>query len=275
MTPDTDPWTPLEDRRLGRAALRRLLLEEVSPSEFDRTAYLAAGETDVSEGGDELSRAVARDSQVLDLSSSETGVVVFAGPGRALAVNPPFPVKESRTSDTFDAAPLLHMLEAEPLVGVVLLRLGHYAAGVVRGETIVASKSGSRYVKNRHRAGGTSQHRFARSRERLVRELFDKACEVARNVFSPYQKGMNHVFLGGEQHTLRAFVQRCRHLQTLENKTLKRRLQIDRPGQVALEKIAFEVWKSRVLTFDLGGEPPLNLHLRGGEAKSLPPVGEG
>ena len=121
---------------------------------------------------------------------------------------------------------------------------------------LVASKTGSRYVKNRHRAGGTSQHRFARSRERLIRELFDKACEVVRDVFSPYRNGMGHVFLGGEQHTLRAFVQRCRHLQALEEKTLKRRVQVDRPGQVALERIAFEVWKSRVLVYELEGDAP-------------------
>jgi hypothetical protein len=205
----------------------------------------------------------------------ETGLVLFVGQQQATVIVPPVPLVEDALFDGAETAPLTKLVETNLLIGVVLLRLGRYAVGVLRGDELVASKTGSRYVKNRHRAGGTSQHRFARSRERLVRELFDKACEVARNVFSPYQKGMNHVFLGGEQHTLRAFVQRCRHLQTLENKTLKRRLQIDRPGQVALEKIAFEVWKSRVLTFDLGGEPPLNLHLRGGEAKSLPPVGEG
>ena len=256
MTPDTGPWTPLEDRRLGRAALRRLLMEEVSPSEFDRTAYLAAGETDASEGGDELSRAVARDSQVLDLSSSKTGVVVFAGPDRALAVNPPFPVKESRTSDTFDAAPLLRMLEAEPLVGVILLRLGHYAAGVVRGETIVASKSGSRYVKNRHRKGGSSQRRFERSRERLVRELYDKACEVAGGVFSPYAGRIDYVMLGGERHTLDGFLKRCRLLRELSSRTLARRLPVERPGRKALDDATREMWRSRVVTFERRGDAP-------------------
>ena len=256
MATNAATWTPVEDRKFGRAALRRLLTEEVVPSKFNRTVYLAVGETNASAGVDELSRAVARDAQIIDASVSETGVVVFAGPDRALAVNPPFPVKESRTIDTFDAAPLLRMLDEKPLVGVVLLRLGRYAAGVVRGDTIVASKSGSRHVKNRHRKGGSSQRRFERSRERLVRELFDKACEVAGGVFSPYAGRIDYVMLGGERHTLEGFLKRCRLLRELSPKTLARRLSVDRPGQKALNDASREMWRSRVVTFERTSEPP-------------------
>ena len=137
-------------------------------------------------------------------------------------------------------------------IGVVLLRLGRYAVAVLRGDKLLATKTDSRYMKNRHRAGGQSQRRFARSRERLIRELYDKTCEVTRAVFEPYQGQMKYVMLGGEIGTLDGFVKRCGLMQRLEPKTLSRRLSVNRPNQRALEGIAYEVWKSRVTFFERG-----------------------
>ena len=53
-------------------------------------------------------------------------------------------------------------------VGVLLVRLGGYAAGVFTGYPPVlgAAKVGSRLVHGRSAAGGWSQHRFARRREK-------------------------------------------------------------------------------------------------------------
>ena len=58
--------------------------------------------------------------------------------------------------------------------------------------------------------------------------------------------------MGGERHTLRAFLQRCGYLRGLERTTLGRVLQVRRPGQAALDGIASEAWKSRVQTFSVG-----------------------
>ena len=144
----------------------------------------------------------------------------------------------------------MELLASDRVIGVVLLRLGRYAVGVLRGDTLVASKTGTRHVKSRHRAGGSSQRRFERSRERLVRELYDKTCEVVTDVFSPHDRSIDYVLFGGERHTLRGLVQRCRYLSSLERKTLTRVLEVDRPGQKALEGIVGEVWTSRALIFE-------------------------
>ena len=141
------------------------------------------------------------------------------------------------------------MLENEYVLGIVLLRLGRYAIGVLRGNRLIASKTDSRYMKNRHRAGGQSQRRFERSRERLIRELYDKTCEMARTVFAPYEKDMDYILLGGENSTLAGFTDRCRLMHDLSDKTLTRRLDIDQPNKKTLDKIAFEAWKSRVYSF--------------------------
>ena len=146
-----------------------------------------------------------------------------------------------------NAGPLRRLLGGEPVAGVVLLRLGRYAVGVLRGERLIASKTAGRYVKNRHRAGGQSQRRFERSRERLVRELYDKTCEVARETFAPHSGEMSHILLGGEAATLNGFMRRCPLLsQEWRGKVLARRLAVERPDQRALNGIGFEVWKSRV-----------------------------
>ena len=53
------------------------------------------------------------------------------------------------------------------------------------GERIVTSKVGSRFVKNRHKKGGSSANRFRRRREEQAKALVEEAAEVAASVLSP------------------------------------------------------------------------------------------
>ena len=231
----------IERQTAGKGRLLRLLAELECSGLYDRTLYVGPGET----GKTGLCRAA---SEALSaLAADETGAAVFAGAGRAVAVAPPFPLGTSGARDGFDSHPLRELMARDLVVGVVLLRLGRYAVGVLRGETLAASKTDTRYVKNRHRKGGSSQRRFERSRERLVRELFDKACEITRQIFSPYEVAMDYILLGGERHTLRAFAERCEYLRRNRSKTLSRVLSVHSPNHVAVSRIAREVWQSRVV----------------------------
>ena len=231
----------VERQTAGKGRLLHLLTELECSGLYDRTLYVGPGET----GKVRLSRTV---SEALSaLAADETGAAVFAGAGRAVAVAPPFPLGTCGARDGFNAVPLQELMARDLVVGVVLLRLGRYAVGVLRGETLAASKTDTRYVKNRHRKGGSSQRRFERSRERLVRELFDKACEVTRQLFSPYEMAMDYILLGGERHTLRAFGERCDYLRRNRSKTLSRVLSVHSPNHVAISRIAREVWQSRVV----------------------------
>ena len=184
------------------------------------------------------------------LGDPDTGVAVFWEPDGITAVAPPFPIGETAVSDGLDAGPLAALLGRRLRVAVVMIRLGRYAVGVLNGDALVASKTDTRYVKSRHRAGGSSQRRFERSRERLARELYDKTCAVASDILRPFADSLDYVLLGGEKQTVGGLLRRCDALRRLEPITLRRRLNVRRPGQAALEGVHVEVWSSRVVVLD-------------------------
>lgn len=232
-----------ERYQAGKAGLLRLLAEVGDSGACLRSVYLAPHSSAIAGAGAEVENALRQ------VGDTDTGLAVFVLNDRTLAVAPPFPVRDSYVFDGADTAQMVEILERDPTVGVLLLRLGNYAVGVFRGGELVASKSGSRYVKNRHKAGGTSQRRFERSRERLRRELFDRVCREAEGIFAPFGGGIDHIFMGGERHTLKLFVDRCGLAQRLAPITLGRTLAVERPGKRALEKMPYEIWKSRVYVF--------------------------
>jgi hypothetical protein len=96
--------------------------------------------------------------------------------------------------------------QAARTVGVLLVRLGGYAAGVFTGEPprLAASKVGSRLVHGRSAAGGRSQHRFARRREKQAAEAMSAAADNAAAVFGQFGDGLDAVVLGGDRRAVTA-----------------------------------------------------------------------
>jgi hypothetical protein len=90
-------------------------------------------------------------------------------------------------------------------IGVVLVRLGGHAAGVFEGERLVVSKVGSRQVHGRSAAGGWSQQRFARRRDKQAREALRAAADTAVRVLGPHLAGeerLEAVVLGGDRRAV-------------------------------------------------------------------------
>jgi Actinobacteria/chloroflexi VLRF1 release factor len=89
-------------------------------------------------------------------------------------------------------------------VGVLLVRLGGYAAGVFTGPApqLAASKVGARLVHGRSAAGGTSQQRFARRREKQASEALGAAAATAAAVFGPFAGQIDAVVLGGDRQAI-------------------------------------------------------------------------
>ncbi len=120
--------------------------------------------------------------------------VIFVAPDGAMArCHPPFPGYMARmgliASDSASAI-AAHAL-ASRAVGVLLVRLGGYAAGVFTGSPprLAGSKAGSRPVHGRSAAGGWSQQRFARRRDKQASEALSAAASAALEVWDGWARG--------------------------------------------------------------------------------------
>ena len=129
-------------------------------------------------------------------------VTVRAADGSVAECHVPFPPLPADTRGT--GAELAAHARADRTVAVLLVRLGGYAAGVFAGAPprLVASKVGSRLVHGRSAAGGTSQHRFARRREKQAREALGAAADNAAAVFGPYRGRVDALVLGGDRRSV-------------------------------------------------------------------------
>ena len=184
---------------------------------------------------------------VPDLGSWPTGAVVFGSAQRQLVVLPPFTVEGRDAVVGWDAGFLMSTLQRERDIAVVLLRLGRFAVGVFRGPKLIASKTDTRYVKGKHKAGGTSQLRFQRIRENQARALFVKTCEMAKRVFGPYEDSLHHLALGGEKYTLLGLRERCPYLVRLKKGLLPRVLEARVPNFETLQKCGPRLYESMLL----------------------------
>ena len=168
--------------------------------------------------------------------------------GERLLVRPPFGLAHTAEYDRVRAAPLLEELERDHVVAALLVRLGGYAVGVFDGERLVASKVGSRFVKNRHKKGGSSANRFRRRREEQARTLVDDAAAVAARVLEPHRDRVEFVALGGDRPTLDAVLAARPELAWLRERALERFFTVPEPRQRVLEAFPYDLYAAEVVT---------------------------
>lgn len=231
----------MEQRDVAIGAMRSLAGDWHDPARRGRTFCLPPGALPPSDAAlDELLAAAVRDSG--------TGAVLFWSAEEAHVVLPPFPVEAAAEYDGWDAGTLLELLDRPRTILVLLLRLSGYAVGVFEGERLAQSKVGSRFVKARHKKGGSSSGRFARRREGQARELMDKAAETFQQQAETYGGPFDHLLLGGDRLTLLAFEKRSPYLQRLESIRLPRILNVGDPKLETLRSLPRLMYASRVVS---------------------------
>jgi hypothetical protein len=189
-----------------------------------------------------------RDADACELAeTSPTGAVLFATRTHSIVVLPPFCVERAHSAEEIVLDPLFELLERRRSLGVFLLKRGGYTIGFLRGESVVDSKTGRRFVKNRHRKGGQSQRRFDRIREKQIHELFEAACGDARATLGRWEREIQHVFLGGDRLAIGAFRKECDYFERFGPKLSTRILTVaGDPRRITLDTIGKEIWASDV-----------------------------
>ena len=164
----------------------------------------------------------------------------------ALVVRPAFGLAHDGAYDSVHLEPLLAELARDHVVGAFLVRLGGYAAGVYDGERLVASKVGQRFVKNRHKKGGSSSNRFRRRRDEQAKALVEEAADVAAEVLTPYRDRIEFVALGGDRTAVEAALAARADLAWLRERALPRFFTVPEPRRRTLEALPYDLYAAEV-----------------------------
>jgi hypothetical protein len=207
-----------------------------------------------------MARFVGRENVRKRLAPLEgaAGRTIYAGGqvrievvGEEIVVRPPFGLAHEGEYETVELEPLFEALAADHVVAALLVRLGGYAVGVFEGEGLVASKVGSRFVKGRHKKGGSSQGRFRRRRDEQARALIEEAAEVAARVLEPWRDRIQFVALGGDRAAVDRVLAASPELGLLAERALPRFFTVPDPRRRELERLPYDLYSA-----ELSGEAP-------------------
>ena len=165
-----------------------------------------------------------------------------------ITVRPPFGLAHARVYERVELGPLFEALDSDHLVAALLVRLGGYAVGVFEGERLVASKVGTRFVKGKHKKGGSSSNRFRRRRDEQARALIEAAAETAERVLEPWRDRVESVALGGDRAAVRQVLAAEPRLAWLEAKALPRFFTVPDPRLRDLERLPYDLYAAELTT---------------------------
>jgi hypothetical protein len=163
-----------------------------------------------------------------------------------ITVRPPFGLAHEGEYEVVRLEPLFQALAADHVVAALLVRLGGYAVGVFDGERLVASKVGSRFVKGRHKKGGSSSGRFRRRREEQARELIEEAADVADRTLEPWHDRVEFAALGGDRTAVDRVLAAKPDLGWLAERALPRFFTVPDPRRAVLERLPYELYAAEL-----------------------------
>ena len=78
----------------------------------------------------------------------------------------------------------------------------------------------SRLVKSRHKAGGQSQRRFERNREKWIESLYKQVCSQFKSKIDPYYQEIDYLIFGGDKIVINNFKKSCQSVDKFYKKLL-------------------------------------------------------
>ena len=177
-----------------------------------------------------------------------TGSVTIELPEETLTVRPAFGLAHEGHYETVELGPLFDALAQDHVVAALLVRLGGFAVGVFEGERLVASKVGSRFVKGRHKKGGSSANRFRRRREEQARALVEAAAATALQVLEPWKPRVEFAALGGDRKAVDDALAAEPRFAWLRERALPRFFTTGDPRQRELERLPYDLYSAELET---------------------------
>ncbi|MHB8351871.1 MAG: peptide chain release factor aRF-1 [Thermoplasmata archaeon] len=122
-------------------------------------------------------------------------------------VEPPEPLStyQYRCDSTFQLDPLLAMVHAPEIWGLIVIDRAEVTFGMLRGKRVESLRNKQSQVPSKHGAGGQSAHRFERIIEHAAHDFFVRCGEIAGELFLPQEESLKGILLGGPGATKEYF----------------------------------------------------------------------
>lgn len=146
-------------------------------------------------------------------------------------------------------------------IGLVLVRLGAHSVGIARGGKVERSSTDRPLVQGRTKAGGWSQQRYARRRQKQARHSLDDAADTIARVLVPERADLDAVVLGGDKQALERLRRQAgershRALCGLLDGAEARVLDVPEPRRAVLDRAALRAIAVEVEVHDTAAGAP-------------------
>jgi Actinobacteria/chloroflexi VLRF1 release factor len=178
------------------------------------------------------------------------GAVRIETAEKTITVRPAFGLPHEAEYESVELQPLFEALATDHVVAALLVRLGGYAVGVFDGERLVASKVGSRFVKGRHKKGGSSSGRFSRRRDEQATALIEAAAETAVGVLEPHRERIEFAALGGDRAAVDGVLAADRRLAWLADRAVPRFFNVPNPRLRDLERLPYDLYAAELVRLE-------------------------
>ena len=165
----------------------------------------------------------------LGTTAEATSLVIAAPDGARAEITIPYGPLSTPSVDALVA----HVL-ASRTVGVLLVRRGGWATGVVINGRLVAADTGGGYVQGSTKAGGWSQQRYARRRGNQAEQVWQRAANGAAAVLHPHR--LDALVTGGDRTGVAAVLD-DRRLSGLDLLAEPRLLAVPDPNRAVLNDV--------------------------------------
>ena len=146
-------------------------------------------------------------------------------------------------SDFNNLNEIINFIQKDKEVFIFFIELGSWIIGKIKFKEILASKRGSRYVKGRHKAGGQSQRRFERNREKWIEELYKKFVLDIDNFFKKNIDDSDYYLAFGEEKVINDLFN---YEFKNKNKFIRRKSSLKNYNSKTLISASTNIWSSRV-----------------------------